>query len=224
MTLKLPYTFKNKNLLNRALTHSSYVNECSDPNVKSYERLEFLGDAVLELAISEELFDRFPERDEGVLTKMRAAIVCEESLSDIANELDLGRHILFSSGESNTGGADRPSTLCDVVESIIAAVFLDGGYKSAKKFILNILSKKIDKAAEGDLVVDYKSELQMICQTKYGKTPRYHLDEETGPDHDKTFKSSVWLEDKKLGEGSGKSKKHSEQVAAKKALKSYSLL
>lgn len=222
MYLKLPYKFKNKALLERALTHSSYINESNDSRLESYERLEFLGDAVLQLAISEELFSRYPGEDEGVLTKMRAAIVCESSLYDIACELELGKYIRFSTGELSTGGSERPSILSDVVESIIGAVFLEAGFLKAKEFIIELLENQIKKAYEGELFSDYKSELQNLAQLLTGKTPVYNVERESGPDHNKMFTSSVSIDNKKYGEGSGKSKKISEQRAAKIALKHIS--
>lgn len=213
--LKLPYSFKNADLLSRALTHSSFLNESSDSGVSSYERLEFLGDAVLELIISEILFTRFKSLSEGELTRLRAAIVCEPSLASIAKDLNVGVHIRFSKGEAKTGGKNRTSILADVVESIIAAIYLDGGLLKASDFVKSVFENNIEKAIQGKLIQDYKSELQVWAQKNGKVLPKYILEKCTGPDHSKTFVSSVYLGKKKLGLGEGKTKRDSQQEAAR---------
>ncbi len=213
----LSYKFKNDLMINRALTHSSYVNESKEDNIKSYERLEFLGDAVLELAISEILFDRFKDINEGALTKMRSKIVCENSLHEIALELDLGKYIKFSHGEKKNGGEKRPSILADVVESVIAAIYLESSYAETKAVIIKLFDKLIDEVSNSDTIDDYKSALQILVQANSNKIPVYQVISATGPEHDKTFKSAVFINNMKISEGIGKSKRSSEQDAAKKA-------
>ncbi len=211
------YTFKNKDLLKRALTHSSYVNECSDKSEKNYERLEFLGDAILDLIVSDILFFKFDDIDEGMLSKLRAKIVCEASLYEIAKDIDLGRHIRFSKGEKLTGGDTRPSILADVVESIIGAIYLDSNFDTCKKVVNDFMVFTIDELIENDEIEDYKSALQVLVQSKGLQAPVYKIVKESGPEHSKTFESVVLIDDKEIDTGIGKSKRASQQEAAKKA-------
>ena len=212
---QIGYHFKNTALLKRALTHSSYMNEKKINKSGDYERLEFLGDAVLELVSSEFLFHEHPEVPEGELTKMRASMVCEPSLAFCARDIELGNFILLGKGEENTGGRERDSIISDVMEAVTGAIYLDGGMEPAKAFIHRfILSDLEDK----QLFYDSKSNLQELIQGKLKKEFQYELLEESGPEHNKLFKVAVRMEDEVLGEGAGRTKKAAEQQAAYKAL------
>ena len=211
------YKFKNKAYILEALTHSSYSNEN-----KSYafnERLEFLGDSVLGIAVSDFLFKNETELPEGELTKLRANIVCEESLSDVAKHLNLGKHILLGRGEEATGGRDRVSILADAFEAVIAAIYLDGGIEPAKTFVLKNMEEIIEDSIKGRIFRDYKTHLQEVIQSQGESNIVYNLVEEIGPDHNKRFVMEVRLNDESLGKGEGKSKKEAEQSAAKQALR-----
>ena len=212
---RIGYHFKNIALLKRALTHSSYMNEQRINKNGDYERLEFLGDAVLELVSSEFLFHEHPEVPEGELTKMRASMVCEPSLAFCARDIELGNFILLGKGEENTGGRGRDSIISDVMEAVTGAIYLDGGMEPAKAFIHRfILSDLEDK----QLFYDSKSNLQELIQGKLKKDFQYELLEESGPEHNKLFKVAVCMENEVLGEGAGRTKKAAEQQAAYKAL------
>lgn len=211
------YKFKNKAYILEALTHSSYSNEN-----KSYafnERLEFLGDSVLGIVVSDFLFKNETELPEGELTKLRANIVCEESLSDVAKHLNLGKHILLGRGEEATGGRDRVSILADAFEAVIAAIYLDGGIEPAKTFVLKNMEEIIEDSIKGRIFRDYKTHLQEVVQSQGESNIVYNLVEEIGPDHNKRFVMEVRLNDESLGRGEGKSKKEAEQSAAKQALR-----
>lgn len=218
---RIGYHFKDIALLKQALTHSSFTNEQKINKAKNYERLEFLGDAVLELVSSDFLFHMHPDMPEGKLTKLRASMVCEPSLAFCAKDLELGRFMLLGKGEETTGGRDRDSITSDAMEAVIGAVYLDGGMKPAKDFIDRfVLSDLEDKK----LFYDSKSNLQELVQGSLKKNVSYELLEESGPEHDKTFCVSVYMEDehsmenKCLGTGTGRTKKAAEQQAAYKAL------
>jgi ribonuclease-3 len=206
------YKFHNKTLVKTALTHSSFINEksCSNNN----ERLEFLGDAVLELVISEYLYKKFPEKLEGELTKIRAKIVCTESLSTVSAKNNLGRYVYMGKGEENTGGRERRSILANTFEAITGAVYLDGGLEEARKFILHFLKKNINDAANGKLIFDYKTRLQEVAQQRQGSIVEYRVEKETGPEHNKIFYVDLLLDSKLIGKGDGKNKKEAEQKAA----------
>ena len=211
------YKFKNKAYILEALTHSSYSNEN-----KSYafnERLEFLGDSVLGIVVSDFLFKNETELPEGELTKLRANIVCEESLSDVAKHLNLGKHILLGRGEEATGGRDRVSILADAFEAVIAAINLEGGIEPAKTFVLKNMEEIIEDSIKGRIFRDYKTHLQEVVQSQGESNIVYNLVEEIGPDHNKRFVMEVRLNDESLGKGEGKSKKEAEQSAAKQALR-----
>jgi len=213
---KIGYNFENKSLLKIALSHSSYTNECRDNKINCYERLEFLGDAVLELSVSEFLFSKFPDKPEGYMTKLRASLVCEPTLAFIARtEIDLSSYILLGKGEEATGGRGRDSIISDVFEAIIGAIYLDAGFDEAKKFINKYVLTDMDKKIE---FTDSKTNLQEYAQ-EGGKTVRYELINEEGPAHDKTYYVEAYLGDKLIGTGSGKTKKNAEQHAAFAALK-----
>jgi ribonuclease-3 len=220
---KIGYTFKNKELLIRALTHSSFANEANaqhdvETKVHSYERLEFFGDSILSFIVSEYICANFKDCPEGELTKLRAAVVCEESLYEIAKRLDLGKYILLGKGEENTGGRERRSVLADVVEAIIAAMYKDGGLTYCSDFILNNLREKICSIMYTEKVEDYKSKLQHLVQQAPGELLEYELIEEMGPDHDKTFVMVAKLNRNIIGKGKGRTKREAEQQAAKEAL------
>jgi ribonuclease-3 len=215
----LGYSFKDKSYLKWALTHSSYANEHKKSDMKNNERLEFLGDSVLGLIISEYLYTHYLKQEEGQLTKMRAKIVCEASLGEAARNLGLGEVMLFGRGEELTGGRDRTSILSDAFEAIVAALYLDGGIEAAQVFVLRELRETIESAAVGKLFMDYKTKLQEVIQVKKGNRIRYEIFKEEGPDHAKLFYTHVILNDDVIGTGSGRSKKESEQEAAKEGLK-----
>ncbi|MFD3156531.1 ribonuclease III [Haloimpatiens sp. FM7330] len=214
---KIGVKFENKNLLEIALTHSSYVNH--KKNTKFNERLEFLGDAVLELTISEYLFKEYNKKDEGDLTKIRALIVCENSLYQIAKKWELGKYINMSKGEELTGGRTRVSILSDCVEAIIAAIYLDKGFECAKEFIVCTFDENIKKAVNNEIILDYKTKLQEDIQQRGEISIMYNLVKHEGPPHRRKFYVDVIVDDKILGNGNGYSKKEAEQNAAKKALK-----
>lgn len=212
---RIGYQFHDIALLSQALTHSSFTNEQKINKAKHYERLEFLGDAVLELVSSEFLFKEHGDTPEGELTKMRASMVCEPSLAFCARDLELGQFMRLGKGEENTGGRHRDSITSDAMEAVIGAIYLDGGMEPAKAFIDRfILSDLEDK----QLFYDSKSNLQELIQGKLKKEFHYELLEESGPEHDKTFEVEVFMEQESLGKGSGRTKKAAEQQAAYKAL------
>jgi len=212
---KIGYEYKDKKLLLNALCHSSYANEKRMKKTACNERLEFLGDAVLEIVTSEFLYKEYPEVDEGELTKTRASIVCEPTLNQCANEINLGDYIFLGKGEKSTGGNKRPSILSDAMEAIIGSIYLDGGFTSAKEFIDRFILTDIE---DKKLFYDSKTILQEIIQGSHMGVISYKLISEQGPDHDKIFTSAVLLDEKRLECGEGKTKKSAEQSAAYKAI------
>ncbi|MCT4585095.1 MAG: ribonuclease III [Peptostreptococcaceae bacterium] len=215
---KIGYEFKNENYLREALTHSSYVNENKRCKVNYNERLEFLGDSVLGIIISHYLFEKKKNVKEGELTKLRAMIVCEESLSEVANEINLGEYLFLGKGEEATGGRERTSILADAMEAVIASIYLDGGFLKAKKFVLKYMKQIITNSMEGKIFRDYKTHLQEVLQSQKTGKINYRLVEEVGPDHNKKFLVEVLLDEESLGFGKGRTKKEAEQMAAKEAL------
>lgn len=215
---RIGHEFSDESLFETAVTHSSFSRENGAPLSSCNERLEYLGDAYLDVIISEELYERLPEENEGVLTKYRALIVCGESLAEVGRALQLGEVMKLGKGEENTGGRERESIIANAVEAIIAAICKDGGYDKAREFVLKNFNQKIEDVISGRIRNDYKSELQEIHQMNGPVDIRYELLSETGPDHDKTFYVRVTIDDNVLGEGSGKSKKEAEQNAARHAL------
>ena len=209
--------FRNKSLLYQAFTHSSYVNEHRRKLFTDNERLEFLGDAVLELSVSKYPFERYPHMSEGELTKLRASIVCEPSLVIFANELNFGKYVLLGKGEELTGGRERPALLADVFESFIGALYLDQGLDNVVEFLERIVFPKVEVGAFSH-VMDFKSQLQEMVQQSNNGTLHYEIVDEKGPAHNRTFVSRVLLNDKELGIGRGKSKKEAEQQAAQNAM------
>ena len=214
---QIGYIFKDKSLLSLALTHSSYANENKKSNGYN-ERLEFLGDSVLSIIVSKYLFENFPKMPEGELSKTRAVLVCEKSLSGFAREINLGSVLLLGKGEAQNGGADRDSILADAFEALIAALYLDGGIDVASKFVLAFISKQMEERKNTAVFVDYKTELQEIIQQNKEEKVSYVVVGESGPAHNKSFTVEVHLNSNVIGRGTGKSKKLAEQMAAKEAL------
>ena len=212
---KLGYTFQNRALLENALTHSSCANK-SRGRLLSNERLEFLGDSILGMVVADHLYRNHPDLPEGELTRTRAALVCEESLVEVARELNLGQYLQLGKGEEAGGGRQRPSIQADAVEAVLAAVYLDGGIGSARKIIQKyILSREVAGLTKPR---DYKTALQELVQRESGQVLRYRLTGEEGPDHNKRFFVEVALNGQAVGQGSGRSKKEAEQMAAKAAI------
>lgn len=210
------YTFRDITLLENALSHSSYANERWHNGLKSNERLEFLGDSVLGMVVAEHLYRTCPDRPEGELSRMRADMVCETSLAAIAVKLNLGQQLLLGHGEAISGGNKRASILADAVESVIAAIYLDGGFASAKSFIERFVLT--GATVEQPRNMDYKTALQELIQQKKGQVISYRLVRQSGPDHNKEFVVQVCVNDQVVGEGIGSSKKRAEQDAARAAL------
>lgn len=215
---KLGYTFRNIDLLRAALYHSSYANEHRAAGITSNERLEFLGDAVLGFVTAEHLYKKHPDLPEGDLTRIRAALVCEGSLHEVAQSLSLGDHLQLGRGEEQGGGRRRPSILADATESVFAAVYLDGGMESASQLIHRVLLDKEREEAVEERRRDYKTELQELVQRRSDQVLRYELTGATGPDHAKEFTFRVTLNGREVGSGTGRSKKEAEQSAARAAL------
>lgn len=211
------YTFKDRAILDKALRHSSYVNEQSDSNLEDNERLEFLGDAVLNLIIGDLLMHRFSQLNEGDLSRMRSSLVNETQLAQLARAIDLGDVIKLGKGEEQTNGRDKNSILSDVFEAVVAAVYVDADFKTVFNFVERLFSTHIDNSNNPSLNHDYKSRLQELSQTKFKVMPRYIVVHESGPDHDKRFKVQLSINDL-IVFGNGKSKKTAEQNAANKAL------
>ncbi len=213
---RIAYTFKKTELLERSLTHKSYANE----NRLSYhnERMEFLGDAVLNLMVSEYLMRTCPDSSEGDLSRLRAAVVSEPTLAVIAREIGLGDYILLGRGEEQTGGRNKDSLIADCLEALIASVYLDGGQDAAGDFILKFFEDTIKKTCSSGGIIDYKTELQELCQERLRQLPDYRVVSESGPDHQKQFEVELFVKGHVYGRGIGKSKKEAEQRAAKEAL------
>nr|WP_313964427.1 ribonuclease III [uncultured Peptostreptococcus sp.] len=212
---KIGYEFKDKTYIQTALTHSSFANEHKEFNYN--ERLEFLGDSVLGLVVSDYLFRARNDLPEGKLTRLRANVVCEESLSAVARKINLGDHLFLGKGEKASGGSDRDSILADATEAVIAAIYLDGGFDQARDFILSNLRDTIAKNIDGNIFRDYKTILQEIIQGNNGKIS-YKLVGESGPDHNKEFEMQVKCGQDTIGIGKGKNKKEAEKEAARDAL------
>ena len=212
------YRFRDESLLLTALTHSSYANDFLGDPAKGNERLEFLGDAILDGIVGYELFRRFPDKNEGFLTKLRAEIVCESALGAAAVSAGLNRFLRLGKGEEQKGGRNRPSLVADAAEAFIAAVFLDGGIDAAARVTDRLLGDTIRAAVSGELPSDYKTDLQVYCQ-KNGKTDiRYEIIDSHGPDHAKIFTAAVSVDGVRVGTGTGHTKKQAQAQAAKDAL------
>lgn len=220
---KIGYSFKNKNLLILALTHKSYAHEKkkTDP-ASNNERLEFLGDAVLEHSVSAYLYNKKPLMKEGVMSKKRSEVVCESSLSNIIKKLEIQKYLLLGKCELNTKIDNKDALIADMFEAILGAVYLDSNFDVANKYCINILKDEIEETLNSDeRDFDYKTKLQEMLQKKGNADIKYILINEGGREHNKTFHSEIYFNDKKIGEGSGKSKKESEQMAAQEGLKSF---
>ena len=214
----LDYSFKNQELMSQAFMHPSYVYEKDDIGVSDNQRLEFLGDAVINLAISHLLMETFPEMKEGDLSKYRASLVSENGLYYIARGLKLGDYLFLGKGEEQTNGRKKPSILTDALEALIGAIYLDGGFTSVFRVIEKLFSPLLKGKGLGESINDFKTDLQEYSQEVFQLTPEYRLEKETGPDHDKTFYVAVYLKGDLMGRGKGKSKKEAEQKAAEEAL------
>ncbi|HYM37998.1 MAG TPA: ribonuclease III [Nitrospiraceae bacterium] len=216
------YAFHSPRLLDEALTHTSYVNEIKDPDSKDNERLEFLGDAVLALVISEQVAAASPDLTEGALSKLRSRLVSEATLARVARRLDLGKLLRLGRGEERTRGRDKESILANTLEAVLAAVYRDGGLDAARSFVLKAFAQDLREAADRDAVDassgDYKTQLQEWCQQRYDSVPRYVTAKESGPDHQKTFDVQVLVQGRAWGRGTGRSKKEAEQAAAQEAM------
>ena len=212
--------FKDLSLLQQSLVHRSYLNENPDLPLSSNERLEFLGDAVLDFVVAEKLYSQFPHFSEGEMTKLRSALVRQETLAKVALSLHLGEYLYLGRGEEESGGRFRSRNLSCVLEAVIGAVLVDQGFDVARDFILKLFGSEFDRVIEDKLVADYKSRLQQIVQLKRKVTPLYRTVEETGPDHAKVFTVEVMVGDSILGRGFGRSKKAAEMDAARNALES----
>ena len=213
------YTFKNMMLLHTALTHRSFVNENQDLNYRDNERLEFLGDAVLELCISDVLMKQFPEYNEGDLSKVRASVVNEQPLAKLAEDFHIGNFILLGKGEEASGGRHKYSILSNAFEAVIAAIYLDGGFEKALSFIARAFEPLISEWTEDPFHHDYKTLLQELSQSRYKIIPKYKMTNEYGPDHNKIFEVQLTIPNIIATRGTGRSKKEAEQNAAHNAMK-----
>ncbi len=220
---QIGYTFRDISLLNKALTHKSYVNENSQP-LKDNERFEFLGDSVLDLIVSGYMIKAFPNFSEGTLSKIRAAVVNESCLTELARQIDLGKYLLLGKGEESSGGREKNSLLANAYEALAGAVYFDSDLETALNIYLPVLEKEIAKYAETARFRDHKSELQEYTQTHFNGIPNYKIVNEKGPAHAKEFEVVVLVQEIIRGRGNGKSKKESEQAAALSALKSFNLI
>ena len=212
----LGYTFRNKALLENALTHSSYANENRERHLPDNERLEFLGDSILGFVVAEYLYRNFPDKPEGELTRIRADLVCERNLAEAAATIELGSYLLLGHGEEQGGGRKRDSIVSDAMESVIAASFMDGGFAAAKEIIDRLILSDIPKGRPRNF--DYKTAFQEFVQRKKDQQIHYELTGESGPDHDKHFEVEVLLNGRAVGRGVGSSKKRAEQAAAEAAI------
>jgi len=213
----LGVSFANKSLLKQALTHSSYINENPDFVLLGNERLEFLGDAILDFIVAEKLYKEFPELPEGKLTAIRASLVCRDALTEVASSLGLGDYLLLGRGEEASKGRTKPSNLANAMEAVIGAIYLDQGMVKTRKFVLSRLRPRLRKIKAGKITLNYKALLQEFVQRKKTLTPVYRLVEITGPGHEKQFTAEVMVEGEVLGKGTGKNKKSAEMEAAHSA-------
>ncbi|MBP2650142.1 MAG: Ribonuclease 3 [Firmicutes bacterium] len=216
---KLGVTFSNTKILNQALTHSSYANECKSGHKVHNERLEFLGDAVLDLIVSDYLYTKFSESPEGDLTKGRASVVCESSLAKVAAEIELGKYLRLGKGEAASGGRTRTSILADAFEAVIGAIYVDCGLEKTRQFVIANLEQELATLESGEYINDFKTLLQEEVQKNGDAKITYQVIAESGPDHNKMFEVIVQVNTETWGSGTGKTKKEAEQSAAKQALK-----
>ena len=213
---RIGHAYQDPELLDRALTHKSYANENRVPYHN--ERMEFLGDSVLNFVVSEYLMKSCPDSTEGDLSRLRAAVVSEPALASVARTIGLGNHLLLGKGEEQTGGRDKDSLLADSLEALIASLYLDQGMDAARAFIIKFFHELIEKTSVERISLDYKTDLQELCQQLLKLLPEYRVVSESGPDHQKQFEVEVWIKGRMSGHGYGKSKKEAEQRAAKEAL------
>jgi ribonuclease III len=214
---RLAYTFQDVALLDHALTHRSFTHELACPPGKDNERLEFLGDAVLDLCVSDLLMRCFPDDPEGRLSKRRAAFVNERSLAELAKSFGLGEGLLLGKGEELSGGRTKPSLLANAFEAVVAAIYIDGGFEEVSSFTQRLFKDLVQDRSAGLLYRDYKTLMQEVCQVRFHEVPRYRVIDEYGPDHDKTFDVQFEVADQITTSGTGKSRKEAEQEAARKA-------
>ncbi len=215
----IKHVFDDKGLAAEALTHKSYSHEDQDNDHPHNERLEFLGDAILGAVISSHLFNLFNKYSEAMLSKMRSYVVQESTLAEVAQNLNIGRYLLLGKGEESSGGRKKPSLLANAFEALVAAVYLDGGIDKASDFILNSIGTKITEHADKGLIVDFKTRLQEVTQSRFSLLPVYRVTMEKGPEHEKVFEVTLLVNDKTLGKGIGRTKKAAEQMAAQESLK-----
>ncbi len=218
---KIGYEFNKLHYLERALTHSSYANE---KKTQSNERLEFLGDSVLSLIVSNYLFHKLSRKDEGDLTKIRSTLVCESALAEVAKKIDLGKLILLGRGEEMTGGRERASVVSDAFEALLAAIYLDGGFEAAENWLMSLMSEELEVGCTGKYYKDYKTILQEEMQKRSGSRVSYRMTGEKGLEHSKTFAVDVLVDGDIFGSGTGTSKKEAEQAAAEAALSAMGLI
>jgi len=214
----LAIDFRRPALLEQSLVHRSYLNEAPELDLESNERMEFLGDAVLGLVISERLYGDYPALSEGHLSQIRALLVRWDTLAEAAERISLGEYLILGRGEEMSGGRTRPSNLAGALEAVIGAAFLDGGIAKARKLVLKLLAPELEKVAAGAVAVDSKSQLQHVVQTRWHEIPKYRLISSVGPDHAKTFTVEVVVNSEVLGRGEGRNKKQAELAAASQAL------
>ena len=224
LSKKLKYTFQNEDILLQALKHRSYLTLTGEARLRSNERLELLGDAVLGLIVTDYLFETFPEEEEGTLTNFKSILVNGRNLSRVAKNFGLGKYLLLNEAEERSGGRKRVSILADAVEAIIGAVYLDGGLEAAKKIVSDNITNQLEDLLAHGQILNYKSILLEHCQGTGMKGPRYVVESENGPDHKKVFTVAVIVNGEKLGTGEGHSKKNAEQNAAKEALSSLNII
>ena len=216
------YVFKNRKLLTEALTHRSFYHENPDKSITHNERLEFLGDSVLGFVIVEYLFSSDKEFTESIMAKIKSYLVKESILSEIADSISLGKYLKLGKGEEATGGRAKKSILADTIEALLGAVYLDGGYKKVKAVVLKLFRKEIDTLMDSTRFYDFKTELQEKTQLLFGVLPEYRVVKQEGEEHEKVFTIEVFIEGKKFGKGSGKSKKEAQTLAAREALSQLS--
>ncbi|MCL2670248.1 MAG: ribonuclease III [Syntrophaceae bacterium] len=217
----LKHRFADLSLLDTALTHRSFVNESTELGLRDNERLEFLGDAVLELTVSDLLMRVFPECDEGELSKRRASVVNEQPLAELARHFRLGAYLLLGRGEENSQGRTKPSLLANAFESVVAALFLDANFDKTSAFVRRLFLPLVEEESPSPLYRDYKTAVQEVCQVRFCELPRYQVLSEAGPDHDKRFQAGLVLGKEVLATGWGKNKKEAEQQAARAALEKW---
>lgn len=216
---KLDIEFKDKNILNSAFIHKSYINEHKSSGLLHNERLEFLGDAVLELVSTRHLYEKYPDQDEGKMTAFRSALVQGRHLAEVAKELNLGEYLLLSHGEEKSGGREKNYILANLLEALIGAIYLDSGYQKVEQFISTFILTRLDSIISEGQHIDAKSKFQELSQEKENTTPHYELVSEDGPDHDKVFTMGIYIGEKMIATGVGSSKQKAELSAAENALK-----